>query len=95
MREIEILIQKTSKKDQELYEALLFHFQSNFKRVNINRIICLLHPMGTYLEENRMEFKSWLFKFFYSLEKKEGVFYDIKTLSAFNGSYFWSRSNYI
>ena len=78
----EISIQKTSEKDQELYEALLFHFQLNFKNVDIDRIICLLHPMGLYLDKNRMDFQSWLYQFFYSLEKKEGVFYDIEALRA-------------
>ena len=91
MGEIETLIQKTSKKDQHLYEALLYHFQLNFKKVNINRIICLLHPMGTYLDENRMDFKSWLFKFFYSLEKEEGVFYDIEALRAHSTDYIFGQ----
>ena len=78
----DISIQKTSEKDRELYEALLFHFQLNFKNVNIDRIICLLHPMGMYLDKNRMDFQSWLYQFFYSLEKREGVFYDIEALRA-------------
>ena len=78
----DISIQKTSEKDRELYEALLFHFQLNFKNVDITRIICLLHPMGLYLDKNRMDFQSWLYQFFYSLEKKEGVFYDIEALRA-------------
>jgi hypothetical protein len=78
----DISIHKTSEKDQELYEVLLFHFQLNFKNVDITRIICLLHPMGMYLDKNRMDFQSWLYQFFYSLEKKEGVFYDIEALRA-------------
>ena len=81
-RTSDISIQKTSKKDQQLYEALLFYFQLNFKNVNIDRIICLLHPMGMYLDKNRMDFQSWLYQFFYSLEKREGVFYDIEALRA-------------
>ena len=76
----DISIQKTSEKDRELYEALLFHFQLNFKNVDIDRIICLLHPMGLYLDKNRMDFQSWLYQFFYSMEKREGVFYDIEQL---------------
>jgi hypothetical protein len=38
--------------------------------------------MGLYLDKNRMDFQSWLYQFFYSLEKKEGVFYDIEALRA-------------
>ena len=87
----QISIQKTSHKDQQLHEALLFHFQLNFKKVNINRIICLLHPMGTFLDENRMEFKSWLFKFFYSIEKKEGVFYDIEAFRAHSTDHIYGQ----
>ena len=91
MRKIEIIIHKSTKKNRELNEALLYHFQLNFKKVNINRIICLLHPMGTYLDENRMEFKSWLFRFFYSLEKEEGVFYDIETLRAHSTDHIFGQ----
>tara|TARA_Y100001978_G_C23414765_1_gene300882 strand:- start:120 stop:428 length:309 start_codon:yes stop_codon:yes gene_type:complete len=38
--------------------------------------------MGLYLDKNRMDFQSWLYQFFYSLEKREGVFYDIEALRA-------------
>ena len=87
----EISTQRTSEKDQELYEALLFHFQLNFKEVNIRRIICLIHPMGTYLDKNRMDFESWLFRFFYGIEKEEGVFYDIRALSAHSTDEFYGQ----